>query len=316
MNNEIVVIGCGVSGLTTGLALLQAGYSVRIMADKLPFETVSALAPAVWFPYNVLPIDKALVWGEQTRNKLLKLATTNPRIGIYAIDLVEFYTEPTAEIWWAAGVPAHRRLKAAELPKGYVDGTLASVPMIETPLYLPWLLREFARHDGEISLLKEPINRIDDIDAPIVVNCSGLRAHSLCQDEAVYPVRAMIARVENPGIKRVTTVQTAEHITYIIPRRHDVILGGTSDKGVWDEEVDPAVIDAIIERCTILEPSLHRAPIIEKRVGLRPGRTAVRLEVEQTDTQTIVHNYGHGGAGYTISWGCASDVVGLVKAIK
>jgi D-amino-acid oxidase len=45
-------------------------------------------------------------------------------------------------------------------------------------------------------------------------------------------------------------------------------------------------------------------------VGLRPGRTAVRLE----RMGNIIHNYGHGGGGYTVAWGCASEVGRLALA--
>jgi D-amino-acid oxidase len=39
----------------------------------------------------------------------------------------------------------------------------------------------------------------------------------------------------------------------------------------------------------------------------------VRLEREEHgDGTPLVHCYGHGGAGVTLSWGCAADVVALI----
>lgn len=49
-------------------------------------------------------------------------------------------------------------------------------------------------------------------------------------------------------------------------------------------------------------------------VGLRPGRPTVRLEAERRDGGLLVHNYGHGGAGLTLSRGCASAVLALIAA--
>jgi D-amino-acid oxidase len=47
---------------------------------------------------------------------------------------------------------------------------------------------------------------------------------------------------------------------------------------------------------------------------LRPARPFVRLEAEPDGARTVVHNYGHGGAGVTLSWGCAEDATDLVLA--
>ena len=45
---------------------------------------------------------------------------------------------------------------------------------------------------------------------------------------------------------------------------------------------------------------------------LRPTRPQVRLEAEPPGTgPLVVHNYGHGGAGVTLSWGCAREAAGL-----
>ena len=55
------------------------------------------------------------------------------------------------------------------------------------------------------------------------------------------------------------------------------------------------------------------ARILRERVGLRPFRkTGVRLEREKlSDRRTVIHNYGHGGSGFTLSWGCAENVFRL-----
>jgi D-amino-acid oxidase len=54
-------------------------------------------------------------------------------------------------------------------------------------------------------------------------------------------------------------------------------------------------------------PELRDARVLRHKVGLRPARPAVRLERDGD----VVHCYGHGGAGVTLSWGCAEDVAAL-----
>lgn len=47
--------------------------------------------------------------------------------------------------------------------------------------------------------------------------------------------------------------------------------------------------------------------------GLRPWRAkSYRLEPENVGNKFVVHNYGHGGAGITMSWGCAHEVVDII----
>ncbi|HZN93159.1 MAG TPA: FAD-dependent oxidoreductase, partial [Myxococcales bacterium] len=72
-----------------------------------------------------------------------------------------------------------------------------------------------------------------------------------------------------------------------------------------------ATTAAILRRCADLEPAVASAQVLGIKVGLRPGRPAIRLEAERRGSLTIVHNYGHGGAGVTLCWGCAEAVVGV-----
>jgi glycine/D-amino acid oxidase-like deaminating enzyme len=72
--------------------------------------------------------------------------------------------------------------------------------------------------------------------------------------------------------------------------------------------------ERILEGCTRLIPSLADAVIQEDWVGLRPGRTTLRLEID-AKYKNIIHNYGHGGAGLTLGWGCAGDVVEMLGEI-
>jgi D-amino-acid oxidase len=105
-----------------------------------------------------------------------------------------------------------------------------------------------------------------------------------------------------------------EHLLYVVPRERDVVLGGTAQEGDEDLRADPATAEAILSRCAAAVPALRGARVTGGRVGLRPVRPAVRLESEDRTGGRIVHCYGHGGAGVTLAWGCAEEVVALAGA--
>ena len=95
------------------------------------------------------------------------------------------------------------------------------------------------------------------------------------------------------------------------------MIGGVAEQDNWNLAIDPTVTSDIVARCSQVEPSVTNAKILHQFVGLRPGRRQVRLEAEKLSEQcTVIHNYGHGGIGYTLSWGCALDVVALAKSFN
>ena len=129
----------------------------------------------------------------------------------------------------------------------------------------------------------------------------------------MQPIRGQIVRVRNPGLTRfILDEENPEGVTYIVPRLDDCILGGTAEEGEWNLQPDPETATGILRRCIQLEPRLANAKVLEHKVGLRPGRPEVRLEREDAPVPRI-HNYGHGGSGITLSWGCAEETLRLVE---
>nr|MBO2501390.1 FAD-dependent oxidoreductase [Thermoanaerobacterales bacterium] len=158
---------------------------------------------------------------------------------------------------------------------------------------------------------------VRDLDAddlgPLVVDCAGLGARDLVPDPAVVPVRGQVVVCEQVGLEEWLVDESDEReLTYVVPRLDDVVVGGTAEEGVDDRRVDPATVERILARATALVPRLAAARVLRHRVGLRPARPTVRLEAEDRGGRTVVHCYGHGGAGVTLSWGCAVEVADLV----
>jgi D-amino-acid oxidase len=315
---RIVIVGSGVSGLSCAALLLDAGHEVVVVTADTVERTTSALAAAVWFPTAAGPADAVARWGATTYDALVAEAAAGvPGVVMReSLTLLRERPEPDAPLPdWAAAVGDVRPARPDELPPGYPAGLRYAVPLVEMPRYLPHLRDSVARAGG--TFVVRCLERLDDVLdlAPdLVVNAAGLAAGALAGDDTVFPVRGQIVRVANPGLD--LSVRDEHHPdgrAYVHPRTTDCILGGTLDAGVWDTEPDPAETEAILARCADIVPALAGAEALESLVGLRPGRPAIRVERDDTLLPVpVVHDYGHGGSGITVGWGCARDVLDLV----
>lgn len=313
---HIPVIGAGVSGLSCAIRLLEQGFAVTILARDLPPHTTSNIAPAIWYPYKAYPQTRVLGWAQATLAEYYRLIEQETA-GLSLIELIELSDDqPAAPPWWAGAVRHLRPARPDELPVGPPAGYVAEIPLIETPLYLPYLLARFEAAGGR--LRRHTVTDLADLTAefPLIVNCAGLGARDLTADETLHPIRGQIIRIAAPAAHRHLNLTSGPLApAYIFPRRDDCILGGSAEAGNWSLAVDPALAGTILEKCTALEPALHQAEILEHVVGLRPGRAEVRLELERlSDHSAVIHNYGHGGAGFTLAWGCAEEVASLARA--
>ena len=275
------------------------------------------MAAAIWYPYKAYPEDRVLAWGRRTYEVFEELSDL-PESGVLMREGVEIWHQPAPDPWWADAVPHVRRLHKDELPSGYSGGHAFIAPIVEMPIYLSYLMDRFAASGGTVQ--RRTLSSLDEMagEASVIVNCVGLGARDLVGDSSMQPIRGQIVRVRNPGLERfVLDEDNPEGDTYIVPRSYDCILGGTADEGEWDLEPDPDTAEDILRRCARIEPRLADAEVLEHKVGLRPGRPAVRLEREDgPDNVPLIHNYGHGGSGVTLSWGCAEEVLRLVLSAR
>lgn len=316
---RVIVLGAGVVGLSTAVRLLEAGCDVKVVAAGIVEATTSYVAAGVWFPTHVGPPDKVAVWGRRT----LEVLAGQARDGVPGVVMREslaLYREPPGRPEWTASVGHVREATTAELPPGYPHGLRFAVPQAEMPLYLPWLMRQVRDLGGEIVIQRvTALAELSEAGVDALVNCPGLGARELVGDRSVYPVRGQIVRVTNPGITM--SVRDEFHPAgraYVHPRSGDCVLGGTLDEDEWDTEPDPGTAEAIIARCAEIVPALADAKVIEHLAGLRPGRQEIRLESNAPagSGPRVVHNYGHGGAGITLSWGCAEQATRILRGGK
>lgn len=311
---EVIIIGAGVSGLTTAICLAEAGLAVRVLAKDPPARTTSALAGASWGPY-LADDSRILDWSSRTLVALQSLAEADPTCGVRLMPGLEAAPYPLDAPGWARGVPGFRECRPAELPAGYVSGWRYTIPIADMPRYLAFLERRLRTagitvEPGVVMTFHEAARL-----APVVVNCTGLASRTLVPDETVTPTRGQLVVVRNPGIDWFFQDHAEDdELTYFLPHQDHVVCGGSAIAGSDNLQPDPAIAEAIISRCARVEPRLAKATVLGHRVGLRPSRARVRVEQEDRDGHAVIHNYGHGGSGLTLSWGCAQTVLAYVTS--
>jgi D-amino-acid oxidase len=311
---DALVVGAGVIGLTTAISLAEAGLTTRVVAAEPPSRTTSAAAGALWGMYRCGSPDRAREWARVGLEVFSELACS-PAAGIRQVSGREVSEEPDEWPEWADLVPGLRRCSADELGGVFASGWFYTAPVITMPLYLDYLLARYEAAGGTVTL--SAVSSLSSLDAPIVVNCTGVGARDLVPDPEVVPVRGQVVVVRNPGIEEFFVDHTMHdtHYVYAFPHDDTVLLGGTAEEEAWDLPPRPEVAARILRDCCARFPSLRGAEIVAHRVGLRPVRPDVRLEAEHRGGGRVLwHNYGHGGAGVSLSWGCAREITSAVLA--
>lgn len=307
MSGRVAIVGAGVSGLTCAVAFAESGFTASIFAEQIGNRTDSAAAAAMWYPYDAGPGGQTIFWALQTYGTLRELAG-DPRSGVSMVELRTFSRAGEIEIpEWA--LPLGARPLRSEIPPVFVSGFALDVPVMDTTIYLDYLATRFREAGGEIHS-DQRFTNLDEVDPAfeLIVNCTGIGARMLVQDPELEPHRGQVAIVAKMESSCAVVCDDAP-LMYSIPRARDCVFGGTNELS-HDRAVDPKATARIVAECSRVL-GIDPPNVVGERVGLRPfRRSGVRLEREQLrDGRAVIHNYGHGGSGFTLSWGCAKAVL-------
>ncbi len=310
------VIGAGVIGLTTAMMLRADGWDVDVVTAEAPGDTTSSVAAAFWYPYLAGPADAVERWGRISAQQLATMAGADG-FPVRAHTVHERFRTADVDPGWRTEMQDAAR-EDGPFGDGVLDGWRYTSWVADMPLYLDWLVSECTAE--QVRIEARTLESLDDAYEPgvdLIVNCAGVGANPLAEDGTLQPVAGQVIVVRAPDVTDVwLDADTPGGATYVVPRTDTVVLGGTAGHGVWDRRPDADVTRDILRRCTELVPALAGAELLDVRVGLRPARPEVRLELTPGRDCLVLHHYGHGGAGLTLSWGSALEAAQLVSDLK
>jgi len=303
---EVAIVGAGVIGLTLGVCLAERGQAVRIHTLDKPEATTSAVASAMIGPVVSPPDSRAGTLERAGLQEFTELASVPGNgVAMRRGRLVSREEHPP--------MPGMEACAPGELPAGFASGMWATLPLVDMPVYLDYLTRRFLTVGGKI--VYGPVRSLAALAtlAPRAANCAGLGARELVPDSAMTASRGQHVVVRNPGLEEffIEAPFTPSWAAYW-PYPEHVVLGGIRSVGDERPEPDPDVAEQILRRCIKVEPRLRDAEVLGIQVGIRPERPEVRLELEYVGGTPVVHNYGHGGSGVTMSWASARQAAALL----
>ena len=301
---RVIVVGAGVIGLSCAVRLLEAGHRVDVVGRDLPLETTSSVAAAVWSPYS-RPQEHVVRWSRAAYDAFAALCERRVGGRASCAPAPSSSARRPADLWWRDALPPGAGPdRETSLPAGYAAGLTMRTPVVEMPVYLRWLAARVEELGGTITRMNlsasPPATRSWSTPA-----ASGRASSAATRPSS--PVRGQVVLVEQVGLDHWWI--DAETPSYVVPRSRDVVLGGTALEGEWSRTPEPATAESILERASPDRAAARRrpgpAPQGRPAAGAPDGAARARVG-------DVIHCYGHGGCGVTVSWGCADDVVGLV----
>ena len=356
-NKKILVIGAGVSGLTTAICLREAGFNVVIAADCFAPSVTSVVAGALWeWPPAVCghhgaprSLERSKEWCMISYDKFKQMhADFGDQVtGIYLRD-VYFYFKDVLENQPAdlgkmnelkdkvdgfeRGLHIVKDSIDLNFQGGIKDAYKHMSPMVDTDVYMKWLLQyaqnigcEIVQEKITVNVVEHEQELLDRFNAKAIVNCAGLGSIVTTGDPSMHPLRGALVRVKNQGsvVKDAHCISARssddeQDIIFIVPRGDGlVVLGGLAQQDQWstDLSLDVPIIRQMYDGCLQFLEELRELPLDDiepERTGLRPS-TEKNVCLERVPNTRVFYNYGHGGSGVTLSWGCSQEIVHLVN---
>eukprot|EP00088_Acartia_fossae_P028032 TRINITY_DN28809_c0_g1_i2.p1 TRINITY_DN28809_c0_g1~~TRINITY_DN28809_c0_g1_i2.p1 ORF type:complete len:337 (+),score=49.15 TRINITY_DN28809_c0_g1_i2:44-1054(+) len=315
--DDLVVVGCGVVGITTALFLQERfpNSQVKIVSGKLSPETISDVAAGIFRWTMRTPPEYESKWPQEAWAWFQNLYKESPlKTGVSKLPALFFssYSSEQCESKVMKSVcQVYRKCTPAELnlpqPAGkFKHGIYLHTLQIDTGTYIKYLTDKFMFRGGTI--IQAEIESFDEIGSKYIINCTGLGSRKLAGDREVLPIRGQVLKVEAPWIK---TAMYADDV-YIIPGQKYITIGGTRQYNDWHTDPEPHDTARIWDRACATFPCISKAKIVDVKVGLRPHRRHPRVEKEESNGKFIFHNYGHCSWGIMSSPATSKQVVDLV----
>jgi glycine/D-amino acid oxidase-like deaminating enzyme len=254
-HREAAVIGCGALGLSTARMLQDRGFRATVYARDLPPNTTSNIAGAQWSPVTVYDRDAltpqfTAQFVEASRLAFKYYQTlVGPKYGIVWRENYTLSDRPPANPPPPTS-PIADLLKRVDVAPGDhpFQGLRVSRFLsmhIEPSTYLPAVLGDFRLAGGRV-VLREFNDRaqLASLTEPVIVNCTGLGAASLFDDEELIPIKGqLVVLAPQPDVDYITI---GPGDLYMMPRADGIILGGTHERNVWTLEPNPVETERIL----------------------------------------------------------------------
>ncbi|ULT97850.1 hypothetical protein L3Y34_005588 [Caenorhabditis briggsae] len=315
---RICVLGAGIMGVSTALAIQERipDSVVTIIAEKFSPNTTSDVAAGLIEPYLCDDdVDRVISWTKSTIQRIQEYmnegnpgAEEQSGYWLQSVKSVPKWLEVMKNVKILTG----NELKMVAKRPEHKFGIFYTTWYLEPTPYIKWESDKFLKNGGKIKNSK--IQKIEDVEKEfglfdVILNCTGIGARHLIGDNEVFPTRGQILKVKCPSVKHFFI----DDQFYALLNDTTITLGGTADRHQWDRTINPKISEKIFQENCKNIPSLRSAQVISSHVDLRPSRVTVRLEAEPDSK--VIHNYGHGGSGITLHWGCALECVELVKKV-
>jgi glycine/D-amino acid oxidase-like deaminating enzyme len=364
MNEKIIIIGSGVSGITTALTLQLFGYETEIYTEKIAVQTdqqshpefASLFPSASVIPHSVFS-DQLEELFKQSQSIFYELRKQSfPGLTIHKhYEIFEFEREEPDYLSWMLNPrdldETTPRLSDADKVHGWIFDCIFA----DWPLYFPTLQKLYKKAGGKITIDKLSSDDIPNLPSSTIINCSGLGSQLLFDDPAPHLILRghllhkkdtplitnnadeIISYNYTPEYSKYTNSEGQACDIYCYPRKDGWILGGSRQTGTitadgkWNGK---EITSSCYEVNDIAFPSqimdLNRK-LLKQNYGLSLGdienltpsvgyryirnkKDGLRLEEETIEDKKIYHNYGHGGAGVSLSWGCALEIAGKITS--
>ncbi len=334
--HKVAVLGAGVIGLTAASHILErfpGQVDLTLISEKFSPHTVSDKSGAIFslachkdsdsFEHEQEDCYKKWITRSFQSFQSIYNSPDRDEAGISITTGFALWNVEQPQPWWKDLLfdfhPVKLDSKEASvvtIPSDCVQAWHYGTFIIQPSVLLKWLIQKVREAGCKIEQRK--VFNISELmpTYDIIVNCTGLGSYnSLAFDTSLYPVRGQMVLVRAPWVKTwVTYFDPRDMHVSIIPRgSSEVTLGGVKETGSWNEEVNTKTTQRILQRCQALTPSLSGAEVVKEWTGLRPFRERIRLESCDMDGSTVIHCYGHGNKGVTLSWGCAFDIGNILE---